>query len=129
MYRTNCARRSRDCASLLALAQEKPGRGPEYLQRIEQEAERLEELIGQLLSSQAQDIVLDTHIDLVALLQQLCADANFEGQGSGQTVPLQYRYRTGDLSTARLTCCARALRISCATPCNTRLKIPWWPSP
>ncbi len=64
----------------LALAQEKPANGPQYMQRIEQEAERLEELIKQLLSSQTQDIVLDTHIDLVPLLQQLCMDANFEGQ-------------------------------------------------
>ena len=68
----------------LALAQEMPGNAPQYLRRIEQEAERLEELIGQLLASQAREIVLDTHIDLVALLQQLCADANFEGQGAGK---------------------------------------------
>jgi len=68
----------------LALAQEKPANGPQYMQRIEQEAERLEELIGQLLFSQAQDIVLDTHIDLILLLQQLCTDANFEGQGAGK---------------------------------------------
>jgi len=74
----------------VTLAQEKPGQSPEYLQRIEQEAERLEELIGQLLSSQAQDIQLDTHIDLVALLQQLCADANFEGQATGK----QFRFGT-----------------------------------
>jgi signal transduction histidine kinase len=68
----------------LALAQDKPAEGAKYMQRIEQETERLEELIRQLLSSQAQDIVLDTHIDLVPLLQQLCVDANFEGQGSGK---------------------------------------------
>ena len=64
----------------LALAQVKPGNGPEYLQRIEREAERLEELIGQLLSTQAEDLVLDAHMDLVPLLNQLCKDANFEGQ-------------------------------------------------
>jgi len=68
----------------LALAQDKPADAPLYMRRIEQETERLEELISQLLSSQAQDIVLDTHIDLVALLQQLCVDANFEGQGNGK---------------------------------------------
>jgi two-component system sensor histidine kinase CpxA len=69
----------------LALAQEKPDSAISYLQRIERETERLEELIGQLLATQAQDILLDTHIDLVALLQELCADANFEGQGTGKT--------------------------------------------
>jgi signal transduction histidine kinase len=68
----------------LALAQEKPEQRPQYLHRIEQETERLEELISQLLSSQAQDVTLDTRIDLVALLKQLCADANFEAQGAGK---------------------------------------------
>jgi two-component system sensor histidine kinase CpxA len=68
----------------LVLAQERPNNATAYLQRIEQEAVRLEELIGQLLSTQTQDLTLDTHIDIVLLLQQLCADANFEGQGAGK---------------------------------------------
>jgi len=55
------------------------------MQRIEQEAVRLEELIGQLLSTQAQDLVIDTHIDLIPLLRQLCADTNFEGEAEGKT--------------------------------------------
>lgn len=70
----------------LALAQEKPDNAPVYLGRIEQEAERLEELIGQLLSTQADDMELDAHIDLVPLLTQLCADANFEGQVDAKEV-------------------------------------------
>ena len=69
----------------LALAQEKPDNSVTYLQRIEQEAERLEELIGQLLATQPQALTLDSHIDLVPLLRQLCADANFEAQGEGKT--------------------------------------------
>lgn len=68
----------------LALAQDKPENAGTYMQRIEQEAERLEELIGQLLASQARDLTLDTHIDLVSLLSQLCTDANFEGQVAGK---------------------------------------------
>ena len=64
---------------VLALAQENPGNAASYLQRIEQETERLEALIGQLLASQAGEVQLDAHIDLVPLLQQLCSDANFEG--------------------------------------------------
>ena len=67
----------------LALAQEDRDNEAQYLQRIEHETERLEELIGQLLSSQGGNIELDTHIDLVPLLQQLCADANFEARASG----------------------------------------------
>jgi two-component system sensor histidine kinase CpxA len=70
----------------LALAQQDDAKSGEYLQRIEQEAERLEELIGQLLSTHTSDIHLDTHIDLVQLLQQLCADANFEGEVHGKQV-------------------------------------------
>lgn len=63
----------------LALAQEDAGGRAAALARIEREAERLEALISQLLSSQAQDIALDSHIDLVALLRELCEDAAFEG--------------------------------------------------
>jgi signal transduction histidine kinase len=70
----------------LALAQEDDAKRGEHLQRIEHEAERLEELIGQLLSTQTSDIHLDTHIDLVQLLRQLCADANFEGKAQGKQV-------------------------------------------
>lgn len=63
----------------LALAMDTPDQQQDYLCRMERETERLEELIGQLLASQTQNLVLDTHIDLVSLLQQLCADASFEG--------------------------------------------------
>jgi two-component system sensor histidine kinase CpxA len=70
----------------LALAQDDREKTGDYLHRIEQETERLEELISQLLSSQAQELNLDSHIDLVALLHQLCKDANFEGQPSGKQV-------------------------------------------
>ena len=68
----------------LALAQDNPEKAASYLLRIEQETERLEELIGQLLASQAGEVQLDTHIDLVPLLQQLCSDANFEGSAQGK---------------------------------------------
>jgi len=68
----------------LALAQKKPGNQREYMERIEREAERLEELIAQLLSSQAPQVTLDTPVDLVPLLEELCTDANFEGQADGK---------------------------------------------
>jgi signal transduction histidine kinase len=70
----------------LALAQEDRANSVDHLLRIEHEAERLEELIGQLLASQGGDIELDTHIDLVPLLEQLCADANFEGERHNKKV-------------------------------------------
>jgi two-component system sensor histidine kinase CpxA len=72
----------------LALAQEDPQQGADYLQRIEQETGRLEELIAQLLSSQQDSSELDKHIDLVALLRQLCADGSFEGEQENKRVTL-----------------------------------------
>ena len=70
----------------LALAQEDRDHTGKHLQRIEQEAERLEELIGQLLSSQAGNIKLDAQSDLVPLLRKLCDDANFEGTSGHREV-------------------------------------------
>jgi two-component system sensor histidine kinase CpxA len=70
----------------LALAQEDVDNSPRHLQRIDREAGRLEELISQLLSSQASATSLDAHIDLVALLIELCADASFEGESAGKRI-------------------------------------------
>lgn len=87
----------------LALAQENPQQQSGYLARIEQETERLEELIGQLLSTQQDRLEFDKHIDLVSLLQQLCADASFEGKSTEKQVRLTTTLRqaivasTGDL--------------------------------
>lgn len=72
----------------LALAEEEPERQANHLQRIEQETTRLEELIAQLLSSQQLNREMDKHIDLTGLLQQLCNDANFEGEQEGKRVSL-----------------------------------------
>ncbi len=73
----------------LALALDAEEKRPDYLERMERDTERLEELIGQLLSSQQDSVTLDNHIDLVALLQQLCDDASFEGGGDGKSVLLE----------------------------------------
>ena len=72
----------------LALAQEQPEPDSQYLKRIEQETERLDELIGQLLTSQSDSLTLDTHIDLVPLLQDMAADADFEGKSQDKRVAL-----------------------------------------
>ncbi len=68
----------------LVLAQEKPGQQAEYMGRIERETERLEELIEQLLSSQAGEVILDSVVDLRGLLDELCKDTRFEGEGAGK---------------------------------------------
>jgi signal transduction histidine kinase len=87
----------------LALAQEDKSSSLGYLHRIEQEAERLEELIEQLLSSQADRAELNDHIDLVSLLKQLSADARFEFDNRDKGVQLSCQVdealvaTTGDL--------------------------------
>jgi signal transduction histidine kinase len=73
----------------IALAQDEEGKRTDYLRRMEHEAERLEQLIQQLLSSQQDNPELDKHIDLVALLQELCDDAAFEGEQQSKTAVLE----------------------------------------
>ncbi len=68
----------------LALAQQR-GEDNEQLARIEQEVERLEALIAQLLED-SRELQLDRHLDLVPLLQELCDDAGFEGRPAGKEV-------------------------------------------
>jgi signal transduction histidine kinase len=64
----------------LALAERDPSRVAELLSRIDRETERLDELIGQLLTAPDTSIELEDSIDLVSLLAELCDDAKFEVQ-------------------------------------------------
>ncbi len=84
----------------LALAQEDRDQSARYLQRIEQEAERLEELIGQLLSSQPGAVSLDRHLDLVTLLRTLCDDASFEGRAGNRRVSFASSSQEAVVATA-----------------------------
>ena len=70
----------------LALAERDAENRDKHLGRIDNEAERLEELIAQLLHSQTANTNLDVHIDLATLLKELCADASFEGESAGKQV-------------------------------------------
>lgn len=70
----------------LALAQDDRAREKDYLQRIDMEAERLEDLIGQLLDSQSSTPEMDRLLDLVPLLDSVCRDARFEGAQSERRV-------------------------------------------
>jgi len=83
----------------LALAEKKPDNRQEYMERIERETERLEELIEQLLSSQAQQVPLDTPVDLVPLLDRLCSDANFEGQTAGKSFTFAAAHRSAPVAS------------------------------
>jgi two-component system sensor histidine kinase CpxA len=73
----------------LGLARKRAGAGaaPE-LERIDREAERLEELVGQVLSLSRLDagapVALNDYVDLPALLETVAEDANFEaGSAAG----------------------------------------------
>lgn len=70
----------------LALAQRDTQNNSQHLQRIDLEAQRLEVLIKQLLSTQSEKQVSDTFVDLVRLLRDLCSDAEFEGEPQGKQV-------------------------------------------
>jgi signal transduction histidine kinase len=84
----------------LALAQENPEKTADYLQRIERETERLEALIGQLLATQANDTKLDSQVDLVPLLQELCLDATFEGTANGKQVVLEHHLTSAPVASS-----------------------------
>ncbi len=69
-----------------------------HIERIEREADRLEELISQLLSVPDGEIPLTDHIDLVFLLDELCTDAGFEGKARG--VRVQFHSELSELTIA-----------------------------
>ena len=69
-----------------------PEEAPEYLRRIEQEADRLDKLIGQLLTltrieSGVESAQRET-FDLTNLVQEVAADGDFEAQAHDRTVKL-----------------------------------------
>lgn len=69
----------------LALAQKDPADSVKQLARIERDTGRLETLIDQLLAAEHADFDAAGRVDLVHLLGELCADAEFEaGAGAGR---------------------------------------------
>ncbi len=70
----------------LALAEKEPGRSTDQLGRIEREAELLDELIGQLLSTPDTAAGMEDSLDLVGLLQQICEDAAFEVKAENKSL-------------------------------------------
>lgn len=77
----------------LALARESETPGPaRELERMQQESDRLNELIGQILMlSRLQSgtvQVPNTTIDLTALIADICADADFEARRTGRRVQM-----------------------------------------
>lgn len=84
----------------LALAEKDSVNLANHLQRIEQEAESLDELIAQLLDLPDHAITLDTYIDLVPLLKTLCEEAGFEGKADNKSIRLNTPLTQAELATA-----------------------------
>ena len=65
-----------------------------YLERIQRESARLNELIGQLLTLARLDVAAEeaersaTLVDLAKIVSEVCQDADFEAKGRGQKVHL-----------------------------------------
>jgi two-component system OmpR family sensor kinase len=77
----------------IGLARQSPERLETSLGRIEREAQRLDELVGELLTLSRLEARVEGHplerserIDLVDLVASIAADAHFEAQASGRAV-------------------------------------------
>ncbi len=74
----------------VGLARQQPARAVEVLARIERESERLDGLVGELLTlsrlESGSDVQCDDHVDLVELLRMVTDDARFESEPAGVAV-------------------------------------------
>ncbi len=76
----------------IGLARQNPQRVTSALERVEAEARRLDELVGEVLTlSRAESGVpqLDDYFDLAGLVQKVVADARFEAQASGVEIAVE----------------------------------------
>lgn len=88
----------------IGLARQQPDKLIDTLDRVERESERLDELVGQVLTlSRLEAGVNEANeelIDVAALLSDIVADAHYEAEANGRKVVL--------ISTARATVCGYA---------------------
>ncbi len=77
----------------LALLRKQPLDSEELLQRMERDAERVDVLMGQLLTLSRLETGLSSdgrdHVDLSQLVQEVVADGDFEAQSCGKSVRLE----------------------------------------
>ena len=77
----------------LALLRKQPPDSEELLQRMERDAERVDVLMGQLLTLSRLETGLSSdgrdHVDLSQLVQEVVADGDFEAQSCGKSVRLE----------------------------------------
>jgi signal transduction histidine kinase len=79
--------------SLALLRKQSPPDSEELLQRMERDVERVDTLMGQLLTLSRLETGLSSDgksdVDLSQLIQEVVADGNFEARSSGKSVKLQ----------------------------------------
>jgi len=79
--------------SLALLRKQSPPESEELLQRMERDVERVDTLMGQLLTLSRLETGLSpdgrNNVDLSQLIQELVADGDFEARSSGKSVGLQ----------------------------------------
>ena len=107
----------------LELARQRAGGAAEEpLDRVQLEAERLDQLIEQLLVlarlERGDDSEPVAPVDLGEVLREVADDAAFEARGRDVDVE----------SLVAASCCAPPSTTSCATPCGTRVRPPRWRS-
>lgn len=77
----------------VGLARQQPGKTAAALERIERETERLDELVGQVLTLSRLEAGVsdapDEDVDLWELLEDVAQDAGFEAEAGGRRVKLQ----------------------------------------
>lgn len=76
----------------IGLMRQAPARSPEMLSRLEGEAGRLDELIGELLTLHRLEAGAQSsreRVDVVELLQAIAEDAHFEAQSVGRAVAIE----------------------------------------
>ncbi len=74
----------------IGLARQQPERAAEVLGRVERESQRLDSLVGELLTlsrlESGSGVTLEDHVDLIELLRAVTDDAGFESAPAGVTV-------------------------------------------
>jgi signal transduction histidine kinase len=79
--------------SLALLREQSPPESEEFLQRMERDVERVDVLMGQLLTLSRLEMGLSSekrdNVDLSQLVQEVVADGDFEAQSCGKSVRLE----------------------------------------
>ena len=112
----------------IGLAEQRPEKASDALARIRLETERMDRMIGELLTlSRAEQGhgLEQSHYDLLALVETVVQDARFEAQQSGVEIGLEAALGRVASCWGMRSWCAAPWRTWCATPCVSRSRARW----